>query len=71
MRKSEMINLFWKNITRYPKFLITSMSGLIVIILAPFLKLAKKNKKSQLFLFFFLIFITAFLSFILNEMLNL
>ena len=53
MRKSEMINLFWKNITRYPKFLITSMSGLIVIILAPFLKLAKKNKKSQLFLFFF------------------
>lgn len=30
------MNDFWKNILRYPRFFISSMIGLIVVILTPF-----------------------------------
>lgn len=43
------MNVFWENITRYPRFLITSVSGLIVILLSPLLKIGKKNLASQVF----------------------
>nr|YP_009684539.1 Ycf33 [Pseudopedinella elastica]QDR24625.1 Ycf33 [Pseudopedinella elastica] len=65
------MKIFWENLTRYPRFLITSVSGLIIVLLNPLIKLAKKNTITQLFLvvFVFLTFIT--FSCILNAMLNL
>ena len=35
------MNDFWKNIIRYPRFLITSLTGLILIITRPFQNLFK------------------------------
>ena len=35
--------IFWENVFRFPRFFITSVSGLIVILLTPFLKLALKD----------------------------
>jgi hypothetical protein len=32
---------FWNNISRYPRFFISSMAGLILVILAPFRNLLK------------------------------
>lgn len=66
-----MIIIFWENITRYPRFLITSISGLIIIILSPFLKLAKKSFLSQLILLLFFILILIIFTIVLNDMLNL
>lgn len=66
-----MIIIFWENITRYPRFLITNISGLIIIILGPFLKLAKKSLVSQLTLLLFFILTLISFAVVLNEMLNL
>ena len=38
------MNNFWTNITRYPRFFISSMIGLILIILTPFKNLFKIPK---------------------------
>jgi hypothetical protein len=65
------MNLFWKNIARYPRFLITSVSGLIIIVLSPLLKLAKKNLKNQLVLLLFLSLTVILIIILLNNMLNL
>ena len=43
------MNDFWKNISRYPRFLISSLVGLILVILAPF-KNVLKFKQSKIFL---------------------
>jgi hypothetical protein len=40
---------FWKNISRYPRFLISSLAGLILVILAPFRNLFKTKKFRFLF----------------------
>ena len=45
--------IFWENVARFPRFFVTSVSGLIIIIISPFLKLAKKNLASQIFLILF------------------
>ena len=46
---------FWKNISRYPKFFITSLIGLILIILTPFKNLFKiKKLRIYLIVFFFI-----------------
>ena len=53
------MNDFWNNISRYPRFFISSVAGLILIILAP-LKNLLKVKKFQFILpvvFIFLIVI--------------
>ena len=34
---------FWENVIRYPRFFITSVAGLLIILLAPFQKLAKNS----------------------------
>jgi len=47
---------FWANLSRYPRFLISSIVGLILVILAPFRNLFKIQK------FRFIIPITFFLS---------
>nr|ULD16057.1 hypothetical protein [Cylindrotheca closterium] len=38
------MNDFWTNISRYPRFFISSLAGLILIILAPFKNLFKIPK---------------------------
>lgn len=35
---------FWNNISRYPRFFISSMVGLVLVILAPFKNLLKIKK---------------------------
>lgn len=35
------MNDFWNNISRYPRFFISSVAGLILVILAPFKNLFK------------------------------
>ena len=39
-----LMNDFWNNISRYPRFFISSLAGLILIILAPFQNLLKIKK---------------------------
>jgi hypothetical protein len=43
------MNNFWNNISRYPRFFISSLAGLILVILAPFRNLFKV-KKFRIFL---------------------
>lgn len=38
------MNEFWNNISRYPRFFISSLAGLILVILAPFRNLFKIKK---------------------------
>ena len=47
------MNDFWNNISRYPRFFVSSLAGLILVILAPFKNLFKVPK--------FRIFIVIFL----------
>ena len=50
------MNDFWNNISRYPRFFISSVTGLILIILAPFKNLLKIKKfKFILPIFVFLV----------------
>jgi hypothetical protein len=51
------MNDFWNNISRYPRFFISSLAGLILVILTPFKNLFK-IKKLRLFV------IIGFVSFI-------
>nr|YP_009677033.1 conserved hypothetical plastid protein Ycf33 [Dictyocha speculum]QDH81694.1 conserved hypothetical plastid protein Ycf33 [Dictyocha speculum] len=63
--------LFWKNVGQFPRFFITSLLGLVFILLSPVLQQAKKsnlNKILTVLLFVTLLFI---LLGILNAMFNL
>jgi hypothetical protein len=65
-----IMNNFWDNILRYPRFFISSFTGLILIILTPFKNLLKTTK-SRIFLLIFLIVFFLSLSNILKNMLGL
>jgi hypothetical protein len=64
------MNDFWNNILRYPRFFISSLAGLILVILAPFRNLFK-IPKLRIFLILFIIFVFISLYFILINMLSL
>lgn len=64
------MNDFWINISRYPRFFISSVAGLILIILAPFKNLFKVPKFRILLIIAFLLFIT-FLYKIIKTMIGL
>jgi len=64
------MNDFWDNILRYPRFFISSFTGLILIILTPF-KNFLKTSKSRLFLILFLLLLFLSLYYILRSMTNL
>ena len=67
--KNQNIN-FWTNILRYPRFFVSSIIGLLLVLISPFLKLLKnKNKKT---IFSFILFGSFIFStfFILTLMLN-
>ena len=51
------MNDFWNNISRYPRFFISSLAGLILVILAPFKNLLKIKKFRIVVLLSFLIFV--------------
>ena len=51
------MNNFWTNIVRYPRFFISSVIGLILIILTPFRNLFKTPKLRWFLIVFSLAFI--------------
>ena len=63
------MNNFWNNISRYPRFFISSMVGLILIILTPLKNLFKIPKLRFIVVIFFTGFIT-FLYFVIQNMLG-
>jgi hypothetical protein len=61
------MNDFFNNISRYPRFFISSLAGLILVILTPFRNLFKIKKFRFIVPIFFLGFI-ALLSIIIKNM---
>ena len=57
---------FWNNISRYPRFFISSLAGLILVILAPFKNLFKVPKFRILLILSFLLIIFLFYTIIMN-----
>jgi hypothetical protein len=56
------MNDFWNNISRYPRFFISSLAGLILVILTPFKNLFKIKKfRIVLPIFFILVIILLYL----------
>ena len=51
------MNNFWNNIARYPQFFISSMIGLILVILTPLKNLIKLPNLRILFVIFIIILI--------------
>ena len=64
------MNNFWTNIVRYPRFFISSMVGLILIILTPFRNLFKTPKLRWILILFSLVFVLS-LYFIIRSMVGL
>jgi hypothetical protein len=64
------MNNFWTNIVRYPRFFISSMIGLVLIILTPLRNLFK-TPKLRLFLILFIFVFILSLYFIIRTMLGL
>jgi hypothetical protein len=64
------MNNFWTNIVRYPRFFISSMIGLILIILSPFKNLFKTPKLRWFVILFSLIFMIS-LYFVIRKMVGL
>jgi hypothetical protein len=64
------MNDFWNNIFRYPRFFISSVSGLIFVLLTPFRNLFKIRKLRILVISFIVIFFLSLYK-VLNNMLGL
>jgi hypothetical protein len=60
---------FWENALRFPRFFISSMLGLILIIVGPFFNLLRNPKTSIVFLLSTAL-ITVFISLTLQAMLD-
>lgn len=63
--------LFWKNVSQFPRFFITSLLGLVFILLSPVLQQAKKSKLNKLLTVLFFVTLVFALFMILNAMFNL
>ena len=64
------MNNFLENILRYPRFFVSSMAGLILVLLSP-LKNLLKTTKSRLILLVFLLTFFVSLYFIIKNMVGL
>ena len=64
------MNDFWNKISRYPRFFISSLAGLILVIIAPFRNLFK-IKKFRIFLIIFFVLVIILLYNILRSMVGL
>lgn len=61
--------IFWDNLLRYPRFFISSMIGLLLVVINPIINQLKKfNDKKIIYLFLLSSLITLF--WVLKEMLN-
>jgi hypothetical protein len=60
------MNNFWNNVLRYPRFFISSVAGLIIVILTPFKNLFKIRKLRIFLVIFFLLFIAILYGVIIN-----
>lgn len=60
------MNDFWNNISRYPRFFISSLAGLILIIITPFKNLFKIKKLRIVLILFFLLVIIILYNIIIN-----
>jgi hypothetical protein len=61
------MNNFWNNVLRYPRFFISSVAGLIIVILKP-IKNLFKIRKLRFFLVIFLLLFIAILSGVIVNM---
>ena len=61
------MNNFWRNILRYPRFFISSLIGLVLVILTPFKNLFK-IQKLRIFLIFSIILIFLGVYFVITNM---
>ena len=60
------MNDFWNNISRYPRFFISSVAGLILVILTPFKNLFKIKKLRIFVLISVILFIVILYTIIMN-----
>ena len=60
------MNDFWNNILRYPRFFISSLTGLIIVILTPFKNLFKVKKFRIILVSTFILFILTLYTIITN-----
>ena len=60
------MNDFWNNILRYPRFFISSLIGLILVIITPFRNLFKIPKLRLLLIVFILTFVLVIYTIIKN-----
>jgi hypothetical protein len=60
------MNEFWTNILRYPRFFISSLIGLILIILTPFRTLLKTPKLRIVLIFLSLLLVISLYNIIIN-----
>ena len=60
------MNDFWNNISRYPRFFISSLAGLILVILAPFQNLFKIKKLRIFVILSFILFLGILYAILLN-----
>jgi hypothetical protein len=63
------MNNFWENIARYPRFFISAMLGLVLILIAPFQKLLRTTTGKIIF-GISIIGICGFISITLQNMLD-
>ena len=60
------MNDFWNNISRYPRFFISSVAGLILVIIAPFKNLFKIKKLRIVVVILFSLFIVILYNIIIS-----
>jgi purine-cytosine permease-like protein len=60
------MNDFWNNISRYPRFFISSVTGLILVILTPFRNLLKIKKFQFIIPIAFIIFLAVLYTILAN-----
>jgi hypothetical protein len=60
------MNDFWNNISRYPRFFISSLAGLILVILAPLKNLLKIKKLRIFVILSFILFIGILYTILIN-----
>jgi hypothetical protein len=60
------MNDFWKNISRYPRFFVSSLAGLILVILTPFKNLFKIKKLRIFVILLFILFIGILYAILIN-----
>nr|YP_010443935.1 Ycf33 [Chattonella marina]UTE94822.1 Ycf33 [Chattonella marina] len=49
--------IFWENVLRYPRFFVSTMIGLVSIILAPIIYLYKESPNKVITIFFVLLLV--------------